>query len=167
MALTQGAWSVLSSGSSSSGTVVWKCNVAFTTAENDAYTLKTPKELDTKKQWNLLILNAATPDGSALPVDLWGGYAPNFALSGDSTTVTATSGFKIKQILDDCVLAVTNAYQITIDPQLPVADVVAVASIASGLKVRVPVLPFYAINLNGASTLNATNCDFYIIQQQG
>ena len=165
MALTQGSWNIQKS--SDKGTSIWKCNVAFTTAENDAYTLKTPKELDTTKAWTLLISAAATPDGQALPVDLWGGYNSSFALSGDGANVVAASGFKIKEVLNDAVLAVTPlVYQITFDPNLPVADVVTVAAIGSGLKVRIPILPYYAINLNGGSTLNATNCDFYIIQQQ-
>lgn len=165
MALTQGAWNIQKS--SDKGTAIWKCNVAFTTAENDAYTLKTPKELDTTKQWVLLVSAAATPDGQALPVDIWGGLNASFVLSGDGANVVATNGFKIKEALNDAVLAVTPlVYGITFDPVLPVADVVTVAAIGSGLKVRIPVLPYYAFNLNGGSTLNATNCDFYIVQQQ-
>ena len=163
MALTQGAWTQQVTGDSKA--MVYKCNVAFTTAENDAYTLPTPTVLDPSKAWTLLIVAAATPDGSALPVDVWGGYGSSFALSGDGASVVATNGVKLKQVLDDCVLAVTPlVYQITFDPNLPVADVVTVAAIGSGLKVRIPKLPRYAINLNGGSTLNATNADFYIIQ---
>ncbi len=166
MALTQGAWAT--QVTNDNGVYITKCNVAFTVAENDAYTLKTPNLLDTSKAWTLLIVAAATPDAVALPVDLWGGYGDSFALSGDGATVAATNGVKIKQVLDDCVLAVTPlVYQITLDPNLPVADVVTVAAINSGLKARIPVFPHYAINLNGGSTLNATNCDFYIIQYQG
>jgi hypothetical protein len=163
MALTQGEWT--QQHTTLSGMKVWKCNVAFTTAEHDAYTLKTPSLLDTSKAWMLLMSGAAAPDGTTLPVDLWGGYTDSFSLSGDNTSVAATDGFKIKQILDDCQACITPlVYGITFDPILPVADVVAVASIGSGLKVRIPVLPYYVINLNGGGTLNATNCDFYIIQ---
>lgn len=166
MSLTQGNWTQQVTGDSK--IMVTKCNVAFTTAENDAYTLPTPKYLDPKRPWTLLIVAAATPDGEALPVDLWGGYGSSFALSGDGATVAATNGVQIKQVLDDCVLAVTPlVYQITFDPDLPVADVVTVSAIGSGLKCRIPVFPHYAINLDGGSTLNATNADFYIIQNQG
>lgn len=165
MALTQGAWTTQVDGKS--GLYVTKCNVAFTTAENDAYTLKTPKFLDTTKQWTLLIKFAATPDGTGLPVDLWGGYSDSFALSGDGASVAATDGFQIGQVLDDAVLAVDPlVYQITFDPNLPVANVVTVSAIASGLKYRIPILPHYAINFDGASTLNNTNVDLYIIQWQ-
>jgi hypothetical protein len=164
MALTQGAWT---RKSSSKNSMIITCNVAFTTAENDAYTLKTPADLDPTKQWTLLLKCAATPDGQALPLDLWGGYTSSFALTGDSTTVAATDGVKIKQVFDDVVLAVTPLiYEFTFDPILPVADVVTVAAIGSGAKVRIPVLPYYAFNLNGGSTLNATNADFTIIQVQ-
>lgn len=143
------------------------CNVAFTTAENDAYTLKTPADLDPTKQWSLLIKAAATPDGQALPLDIWGGYSSSFVLAGDGSTVAATDGVKLKEVLNDAVLAVSPlVYQITFDPNLPVADVVTVAAIGSGLKVRIPVLPYYAFNLNGGSTLNATNADFTIVQVQ-
>lgn len=165
MALTQGAWipQVTNNGKFQ----VYKCNVAFTTAENDAYTLKTPKSLDTSKPWQMLMSFSATPDGQALPVDLWGGFSDTFALSGDGANVVATNGVKIKQIMDDVVLAVTPLiYTFTFDPDLPVADVVTVAAIGSGLKVRIPVFPYYAINLNGGSTLAAQNVNIWIIQRK-
>jgi hypothetical protein len=163
MALTQGAWTEQTT--SNSNAVVYKCTVTFTTAENDAYTLKTPVDaIDPTKQGSVWIVCAATPDGVALPVDVWGGWA-NFALSGDGASVEAADGVKIKQVLDDCVLAVDPLiYQIDFDPDLPVADVTTVAAIASGLKVRIPKFPHYAFNLNGASTLNATSADFYTVQ---
>ncbi len=164
MALTQGAWTTQITNDSN--ILVSKCNVAFTTAENDAYTLATPRGLiDPKLPWSLLVVCAATPDGQALPLDIWGGYGDSFALSGDGANVVATNGMKLKQAFDDVVLAVTPlVYHFTFDPELPVADVVTVAAIASGAKVRVPKFPRYAFNLNGGSTLNATNADFYIIQ---
>ncbi len=156
MALTQGAWSSVTVN----GFLVATCNVAFTTAENDAYTLKTPTTLNPAKKWILLVIPAATADGSALPVDLWIGRATTFALSGDSTTVAATAGSEYKNIIDDASAATARA--VLMDPDLEQAEVVAIAT--GGLKCKVPVAPYYAINLDGASTLNATNCDFYIIQ---
>ena len=163
MALTKGAWTTQPSGNSR--LFISTCNVAFTTAENDAYTLKTPMGLDPLKPWTLLVKFAATPDGSALPLEIYGGYTESFAVTGDGATIGATDGVKLKQVFDDVVLAVTPlTYQITFDPNLPVADVVTVAAIASGPKVRIPPMSHYAFNLNGASTLNATNADFTIIQ---
>lgn len=162
--LVQAAW--IQKKSQMSGMQVWESNVSFDTSVNDAYTFKTPKMLNTSKEWTLIISAAATVDALALPVDLWGGYTDSFAITGDGTTVAATDGFKIKQVLDDCVLAVSPlVYAITFDPALPVADVVTVAAIASGLKVRIPILPYYAIDLNGGSTLNATNVNFFVVQQ--
>jgi hypothetical protein len=163
MALTQSAWTAQVTGQSKYQ--VWKCTVAQTTAENDAYTLPTPKLLDPTKPWNLLIVSSATPDGQAVPVDLWLGFADNFSLSGNDTTVAATNGVRFQQVLDDMVLAVSPlTYMISFDPKLPVANVVTVAAIGSGLKVRIPVAPYYAINLNGGSTLNACTVTYYIMQ---
>lgn len=162
MALTQSAWSA--PGKYVNGRNVWSCTVASTTAENDAYTLKTPAELDTSKPFTLLYSASATPDGQALPLDIWIGYDDTFAISGDGANVVATAGAKFKQMVDDVVLAVTNPYAIKIDPSLPVADVVTVAAIATGLKVNVPSAPYYAFNLNGGSTLAAVTHTFRIIQ---
>lgn len=162
MALTQGNWTPQKTDDSK--LQVWKCNVAFTTSENDAYTKPIPKSIDTNRQYTLMIKFAATPDAVALPLDLWLGYGDSFELSGDGSSVTATNGFNFKQLFDDVVGAVSTAYQFTLDPELPVADVVTVAAISSGAKVRIPKGFRAVFNLDGASTLNATNCDFYVIQ---
>jgi len=161
MALTKSAWV----DTTVNGKLVSTCTVIATTAENDAYTLKTSTRLDGSKPFVLYYKAAATPDAQALPLDIWIGYADTFALSGDSTTVAATSGAKFKQIFDDVVLAVnTLIYSFLIDPDLPVADVVTVAAIATGPKVRVPPSPYYAFNCNGGSTLAATTHTFVIVQ---
>lgn len=165
MALTIGEW-IQQTGINDSNLQIWKANVAFTTAENDAYTKALPKTIDTTRQYTVLVKFAATPDGSALPLKLWLGYGDSFALSGDGANVVATNGFYFKQLFDDVVLAVANAYQFTIDPELPVADVVTVGAIASGAKVRIPKGLRAILHLDGASTLNATNCDFYVIQSR-
>jgi len=163
MALTQNVWAK----STSNGYHKWECTVAQTTGEKDAYTLKTPKELDGSKQWSMTMSAAATADGAALPLDLWAGYNDDFAISGDHTTVTAgTNGFEVKQICDDCVLAVgTLKYSWIFDPELVVADVVTVAAIANGFKVRTPIAPYYAFNLDGGGTLNATTVTWTIFQK--
>jgi hypothetical protein len=164
MALTQSAWSVKTQG----GKTVAQCNVAFTTAENDAYTLRTPKEIDVSKPYTLSVVCAATPDGVAVPFDLWFGYDDNFALSGNDSTVAplvANTGAKFKQIFDDVVLAVTPlTYCFTFDPNQAVADVVTVAAIATGPKVKTAPAVCHVFNFNGGSTLNATNATFTIIQ---
>ena len=152
MALTQSSWVK----STSNGYHKWESTVLQTSSENDAYTLKTPKELDGSKQWSMTMSASATADGAALKMDLWAGYNDDFALSGNDTAVTAgTNGFEVKQICDDCVLAVsTLKYSWIFDPELPVADVVTVAAIANGFKVRTPIAPYYAFNLDGGGTLN-------------
>lgn len=163
MALTQSAWTVSTVGKS---VLKATCTVTATTAENDAYTLKTPKELDVRRPWTLFLVTSATPDGQALPVDIWAGYADNFALSGDGANVVATgTGAKYKQIIENAVTAVTPlAFAFHFDPNQEVADVVTVAAIDTGLKVKIPVAPYYAFNLNGGSTLNAHTATWTIVQ---
>ena len=161
MALTQGSWSE----ATVNGFKVLTNTVTATTAENDAYTLKTPKSLDTSKPWYLALTFSGTPDGSALPVEIWTGFSDDFVISGDAGSITATDGGKFKQIFDDCVLAVSGLnYFWLMDPELAVADVVTVAAVATGLKVRIPYAPYYAFNLNGASTLAAVTGTWKIIQ---
>lgn len=164
MALTQNVWTKKSVNNDKNA--VFTCTVVSTTAENDAYTLPTPRELDTNRPFTLLYKASATPDGQALPLDVWGGYSDSFALSGDGSTVAATDGFLIKQVFDDVVLAVDPlVYGIYFDPDLPVADVVTVAAIGSGPKVRIPKgLPYLAFNLDGGSTLAAATHTFVIVQ---
>jgi len=164
MALTKSAWTRASVGNQ---TVV-SCNVIATTAENDAYTLALDMKkwgLDPQKPFTLFYYTSATPDAQALPLDVFIGYADDFAVTGDSTTIGATSGSKFKQIFDDVVLAVTPLiYSFAINPSLPVADVVTVAAIGSGAKVTVPPAPYYAFNANGGSTLAAATHYFKVVQ---
>lgn len=161
MALTQGAWTE----KTVNGVYRTTCNVAFTTAENDAYTLKTPKGLDVTRAWTLIVAAAATADDQAVPFDLWIGSDEDFVVSGNDGSVTATSGAMWKVITDDVVLAVTTVEHVFLmDPYLATADVVAVANIKTGYKLRIPIVPYYAFNLDGGTTLAATNCDFTIVQ---
>jgi len=163
MALTQSAWTE----KFVNGVYTAKCTVVSTTAENDAYTKKTPSNLDPSKPWTLFYSAAATPDGQALPLDLWVGYDPAFDLSGDGANVVATgTGSNYKSLYDDVVLAVSPiAYSFAFDPLQQVADVVTVAAIATGNKVKIPVAPYYAFNLDGGSTLAATTHTFVITQK--
>ena len=166
MALTQSAWTI----TSVNNRMVAKCTVLPEATDTDAYTLKTPGELDATKPWSLGIQFAATPDAQALPVDLWVGYSDSFALSGQGGSVVATvssveTGAKFKQIIDDIVLAVAPlVYVFNFDPDLAVADVVTAAAVLTGLKVKIPVAPYYAIAANGGSTLAATTATYTIIQ---
>jgi len=161
MALTQGNWIE----KSVNGMYHTTCNVAFTTGETDAYTLPTPKGLDVTRPWTLIVAAAATADGSALPMDLWIGHSNDFLLSGQGGSVTTSDGSNFKVLTDDVVLAVTTVEHVfLIDPNQATADVVTVAAIAAGYKLKVPVVPYYAFNLDGGSALVATNCDFTIVQ---
>lgn len=166
MALTQTSWSSASKGEHN----IISCSVTATTAENDAYTkwLDTQKlGLDTRKAYTLFYYASATPDGQALPLDIWVSWDGGTEISGNDTTVVCAVGAKFKQIFDDVVLAIDDTplvYAFKIDPALAVADVVTVAAIATGPKVNIPSAPFIAFNLNGGSTLAAAVSYFKIVQ---
>jgi hypothetical protein len=153
MALTQGNWVT----SSSNGVKIIKCTVTATVSENDAYTLRTPKTLDPTRPWTL-IANAAgtTLDGSASGVDLWIGTSDDAVLSGDET-VAGTDAYEFKTI----EAQVQSSVGVVIcDPNLAIADV-------TDQLVRVPIAPCYIFNLDGGSTLNAADCIWIIIQEEG
>jgi hypothetical protein len=160
MALTQSEWAVKTVEEK----LVMQCTVTCTTAENDAYTKATPRDLDTKKPFILILSTSAALDGAAVPLDVWVGYDPSFALSGNDSTVAATFGHKFQQITDDNGYAVASTAVFFFDPNLPVAQVVTIAAIATGYKVRTPCAPRLAFNLNGGSTLLACTATFTIIQ---
>lgn len=161
-ALTQGNWIE----SFANGVYTATNLVTQTTAENDAYTLKTPKNLDPTREWTLYYQADVTPDGSALVLEIFTGFADNFVVTGDAGTIGATSGAKYADLIDDVVAAVPPLiYSWKLDPRLNVADVVTVAAIATGLKMKIPVAPYYAFNLNATSTLNAAVNTFTIVQK--
>ncbi len=165
MGLTQSAWAE----SSVNGLLVLTCTVLQTSTETDAYTLKTPaRTIDGTRPWELYYWASATADGEAMPIDIWLGYEDNFVLSGQGASVVATNGGMYKQIIDDGVLAIVNfEYGHHFDPNLGVADVVAAASIASGLKANIPAAPYYAFNIDGGGTLNdAITVNWRIVQKQ-
>lgn len=164
MALTQGTWT----SKTVNGFMVATCDIVQTASETDAYTLKTPPELDGTKPFTVVLSALATPDGSALPVDVWIGYEDSFVLSGQGASVVATNGARYKQLTDDAVLAVTTIeHAIHIHPDLGVADVVTAAAILTGYKSNIPPAPYYAFNLNGASALAATTVTWVLIQKVG
>lgn len=160
MALTQSAWTV----SSVNNRLKAVCTVAATTAENDAYTVKTPKELDPTRPWTLIASTSAATDAAAVPVDIWCGTSDNFVISGNDGTVAATDGFNYKQIVDDVGYGAASVAAWYMDPFQAVADVVTIAAIATGYKVKIPICPYYAFNLDGGSTLLAHTTTWTIIQ---
>ena len=85
MALTQSVWTK----TASEGFSKWECTVLHTNSENDAYTVKTPLELDGGRPWHIAMSASATADGAALPLDMWVGFNDSFALSGNDAAVTA------------------------------------------------------------------------------
>lgn len=166
MALTQSAWDDVSAN----GLLVSTCTVAATTAETDAYTLRTSTKLDPTRPFYVSLECSATPDQQALPADIWIGWSDVFALSGQGASVVSTvssvrTGANFKQFFDDVVLAVTTLnYVFLFDPDLVVADVVTVGAIATGPKIKIPVAPYYAFNLDGGSTLDAHTATWRVIQ---
>jgi hypothetical protein len=153
MALTQGAWT---NGETVNGRVVWYCDVTATTAEQISATLKTPKGLDTTKSFTLLVnTEGATLDGTTLPVDIYGGYSEDFALSVVTTTLTVTDGFLLNPDVMADVQSAVGA--VIIDPNLNIAD-------DADDIVRGQAVPYYGFVLDGAGTLNAATCRFMIIQ---
>ena len=145
--------------------------IATCTATTDAnnlcnYTKRTPKEIDCSKKYTLVVSASAAQDGAAAPIALYFATGPNLSLSGTSARPTVTDGFEYKNITDDLGYngAVTGVTFI-IDPDLPVAEVVAIASVATGMKTRAPMAPAHAFSMNAASgTLLAHTLTFTIIQ---
>ena|SRR3990167_11061417 len=166
MALTQTSWTKASLGNQS----IVSCSVTATTAESDAYTKWLDMKamgLDPYRPLTLIYYASATPDAQALPLDIWIAWAGGTEISGDSTTVACANGAMFKQIFDDVVLAIDDtplAYAFNLDPDLAVADVVTVAAIATGPKVKIPSMPYIAFNADGGSTLAAAVHYFKIIQ---
>lgn len=158
MALTQGAWSE----KTVNGKLVLECDVTNTTAENNAYTLKTPTSLNTKKPFILMVnTDGDTLDGSALPVDVYAGFSDDFAVSGDAGTMGATDGGLVKADIIDDVKSVANS--IIIDPNYQGATVQSTLAGVRGI-VNCGTPPYFAFDLDGASTLTAGTCHWVIIQ---
>ncbi len=163
MSLTQNPWVVTTS--TSGKFMVAKCTTACDATLLDEYTLKTPAALDTSRPYTLFVSAAATKDGQAVPLDLWLGFSDNFVISGNNTSVVAVDGAKFKRLTDDVVLAVGNVqHAFLIDPNLPVADVVTVAAIATGYKVRCAPAPYHAFHLDGGTALSADLVTWTIVQ---
>ncbi len=152
--LTIGEWTL----SSENGIAVWSCTVTATTADYDIYTNRTPKGLDPHKPWTLVLNSEATSvDGEAVPVDLYVGWIDSCALTlNHSPTITGGVLYKA-DIMDDVDLLCTA---ILMHPNLTVAEDVA----AQEAKMYVPVAPYYLINLDGNTALEAVSVTFKILQ---
>ena len=156
MALTQGAWAV----KTVNGRMVASCTVSATTAENDVYTLKTPKELNTREPWSLIIDVTEDLTGAGTSaLDIWGGHADDFAITGNDATVAATSGAFVVAITTDvdaggvfsvrCVPGDSGLTQVVTFPAVVV----------------LPPLPYYAFNIDATAVMaDAADVKFYIIQ---
>ena len=151
-----------------SGFVSCYCTIAVDAANVVAWTNKTPHYLDLSKPFTLLVSFSGALDTAATPLDVYLGYNENAALSG-TASATASNCVKFKEVLDDCGYTdPTIAKSIIFDPALEVADVVTIAAVGSGLKVKVPTVPFLLFNLTaGTGTLLAVTATFRIIQYNG
>lgn len=149
MAFTASAWSVGSMKVAGKDVLVLECDLAIdaTGTVNDAYTKPIP-HIDPLRPFTLFVnTDGETLDASALPVDLWGGFSTEFVLAGDGATVAATDGTLLKAGL------IANA------------NIPASAKYDPVENTAHPMAPIYALNLNGASTLNTNvNCHIVIVQ---
>jgi hypothetical protein len=158
MALTQGAWSL----KTVNRRLVAACTISGTTAENDVYTLKTPKELDPSKPFTLVfdVTEDLTAAGAAA-LDIWGGHSDSFAMTGNDTTVAATDGALIVAITTDVDAGGVFAVRCVPGNEGAPAQVVTVP----GAIVILPPLPYFAFNIDCTAALaDAADVKFYIIQ---
>lgn len=165
-AQTVGSWTNLPT---INGRYITQCQVTTDANNEILFTKKTPKELDTSKPYTLIIEASAAQDGAAAPVALHVGYKDNFALAGTTARATDTSGAMYGNITDDLGYAAAAIMSFLIDPDLPVANVVTIAAVATGMKFRPPKgAPYHAFELYAAdaATLLAHTLTFTIIQDQ-
>ncbi len=161
-AQTQTDWKVKSVGK----TIVATCSVTTDANNLCNFTKRTPKEIDCSKKYTLVVSASAAQDGAAAPIALYFATGDKLALAGTTGRPTVTDGFEYRNITDDLGYsgAVTGVSFI-IDPDLPVADVVAIASVATGMKMRAPASSAHAYSMNAASgTLLAHTLTFTIVQ---
>lgn len=160
MGLTQSAWSE----DSVNGKLILECTVVVASAVADSYTLKTPlRTLDPTLPWILMVnTETETVDNATLPVDLWAGFADDFALSGFGGSVVATSGGEVASV----VMAAVEAQMLTtiVDPNYTGTMVAANTNVV-GI-VNAGTAPYYAINLDSDGALLNVTCAFKIVQQQ-
>lgn len=172
-ASTVSVWTESRVGYAGSSLYFASCTILQAVANTATMTKKTPRGLDVRRPWTLVVAGSAAADAGQTPVlELWGGYNESFAPTTDTdglATTGATAGAKLLDLCDDVVLAVTaRPFFFHIVPTMgqvqQVANVVTVAAIATQFKVGVPVLPYYAVGLQGDTTLDAVTVTYRIIQ---
>lgn len=160
---TATAWTVKSVGDQTVASST--CTTAATNLCN--FTLRTPNEIDCTKKYTLVVAASAAQDGAAAPIAIYFSTAEDaLVLAGTTGRPTVTGGAEYGNIIDD--LGYSGAVlgeSFIIDPELPVADVVTIAAVATGLKVRVPAAANHCYSMNAASgTLLAATLTFTILQ---
>ena len=147
--------------------LIAQCTVETDATNLCAYTKKTPKWIDCTKKYTLIVDASAAQDGAAAPLALYFGYKDIFALAGTTGAPTVTAGAKYANITDDLGYAAAAVMSFIIDPDLPVANVVTIAAVATGMKSRSPAAPYHAYSINAASgTLLAHTITWTIIQKK-
>lgn len=145
------------------GHTVLKCTLTQeSSAAQDSFTYKTPKELDPNKSWILVVNTAGTTiESTTLPVDMWAGYDENATLADDSgTDVSATSTSEIAAAIMDNVEAEKLAS--VIDPHYIGTRIQAITDV--GGHINLSKAPYYIINLDGTSALTEAACLIVITQ---
>ena len=105
--------------------------------------------------------SAATIDGSACPVDIFAGYDSDFAITGDNSTIAATSGGEVASaVIDDVKGAQVS---VIVDPNYIGAKVQSTLAGVRGI-VNCGTPPYFAFNLDGATTLSSGTCHWVIVQ---
>lgn len=149
------------------GLFVSKCTILCDTANQVAWTKKTPSFLDPTKPWTLIVSLDTALDTQATPLSMYIGYDEDAALSGTASTTASHAAYYV-QLLDDGGYATpTVPRAIYFDPHQTVADVVTVAAVATGYKVKPPIVPYYLFNFAaGSGTLLAATITLRIVQDQ-
>ncbi len=162
MPIVQNAWTT----KTVNGFLVLTCTFSSDASIKDTYTLKTPAHtVDGTKPFVMFLSAASAIDGEAVPLEIWTGYADDFAVTG-AEEMAATHGAKYAVITDDCVAAITTVQEVFhIHPNLKVADVVTLGT--DGYKINVPAAPYYAFAVNGGSAISADLVSCRIVQRQG
>ncbi len=147
-----------------------QCEVTTDAVNEILFTKKTPNGLDGSKPWTLIIAADAAQDGAAAPVALHVGYDDDFALAGTIARATVTSGAMYGNITDDLGYAAAVpgvAFQM-MPSSSGLANIVAIASVATGMRFNVPIAPYYAFELYAAdnATLLAHTLTYTIIQKK-
>jgi len=158
MALTQGAWLTAFVNKR----FVASCTVSGTTAENDLYTLKTPEGYNPTKPCTLIVnvTEDLTAAGTSV-VNIWGGYADDFAITGNDSTVAATSGAQLVAGTTDVDAGGIFAFRIIPGTNPGTANVTT----NPGAIFTIPPMPYLAFNVNMSAVLqDVADVTFIIVQ---